>query len=192
MNHPLSLFAYCPRCGAAGFAPHDARSKRCGACGFVFYANASAATVAVVFDRRGRLLVTRRAFEPAKGTLDLPGGFVDPGEGIDEGLRREVREETGGEVAAARYLFPCPTCMPTAALRCTPPTLSFYAAWRTTAPCVRPTMPSNSSGCRARRCVPNASAWRRCAAAWSVCCRILKQLLVFYKTAAALCSGKCQ
>ena len=108
MNHPLSLFAYCPRCGAAGFAPHDTRSKRCGACGFVFYANASAATVAVVFDRRGRLLVTRRAFEPAKGTLDLPGGFVDPGEGIDEGLRREVREETGGEVAAARYLFSLP------------------------------------------------------------------------------------
>lgn len=45
---------------------------------------------------------------PRAGTLDLPGGFVDPGESVEESLRREVREETGGEVAEAAYLFSLP------------------------------------------------------------------------------------
>ncbi|GAY31403.1 bifunctional NMN adenylyltransferase/Nudix hydrolase [Bacteroidaceae bacterium] len=108
MNHPLRLFRYCPRCGSTRFGSHDSRSKCCADCGFTYYHNASTATVAVIFDSHGRLLVTRRAFDPARGTLDLPGGFVDPGESVEEGLRREVREETGGEVAEAAYLFSLP------------------------------------------------------------------------------------
>lgn len=105
MPHPLSLFKFCPRCGSAQFAVSDGRSKRCADCGFTYYHNASASTVAVIFNARGELLTARRALEPARGTLDLPGGFVDPGETLEEGCRREVREETGGEVSALRYLF---------------------------------------------------------------------------------------
>lgn len=106
--HPLHIFKYCPCCGAPAFAENDERSKRCAQCGFVFYHNASAATVAVILNTKGQLLVARRAMDPARGTLDLPGGFVDPGESIDEGCRREVREETGAEVVRMRYLFSLP------------------------------------------------------------------------------------
>ena len=107
-KHPLSQFRFCPRCGSPDFREHDARSKHCAACGFTYYHNAAAATVAVIENARGELLVVRRALEPAKGTLDLPGGFVDPGEGVDEGCRREVREETSLEVTTMDFLFSLP------------------------------------------------------------------------------------
>ena len=112
MPHPLSDFHFCPHCGSKDFAEHDAFSKRCGQCGFTFYPNAAAATVAVVQNGRGELLCVVRAREPRKGTLDLPGGFVDPGESLTEGLARELREEVGAELTAAEFLFSLPNAYP--------------------------------------------------------------------------------
>ena len=106
--HLLDKFRYCPACGSAEFHINDARSKRCADCGFTYYINASAATAAFIINDKGELLVARRAFEPAKGTLDLPGGFVDPGESITEGMLREIREETGAEGCIERFLFSIP------------------------------------------------------------------------------------
>ena len=54
------------------------------------------------------LLVVRRAKEPAKDTLDLPGGFCDMGETVEEGMIREIKEETGLEVTEIQYLFSSP------------------------------------------------------------------------------------
>ena len=95
MKHPLDIFGYCPRCGKGGFAINDFKSKRCSGCGFTLYFNAIAAAVAVIVNEKGELLVSRRAKEPAKGTLDLPGGFIDRFETGEEGLAREVLEEIG-------------------------------------------------------------------------------------------------
>lgn len=105
--HPLEQFKYCPKCGSA-FAENNGKSKKCTACGFVYYFNPSAATVGLIFNSRRELLVCRRAKEPAKGTLDLPGGFLDLYETGEEGVAREVFEETGLRVLSARYLFSLP------------------------------------------------------------------------------------
>ena len=54
----------------------------------------------------------RRAREPAKGTLDLPGGFVDPHESAEAAARRELQEETGLVPQSLRYLFSLPNTYP--------------------------------------------------------------------------------
>ena len=84
MEHPFSQFKYCPKCGSVHFEINNEKSKRCANCEFVYY------------------------FNPAKGTLDLPGGFIDMAETGEEGVSREVKEETGMEVKKAEYLFSLP------------------------------------------------------------------------------------
>lgn len=108
MEHPLSQFKFCPKCGSPHFAEHNFKSKQCADCGFTYYFNSSASTVALILNERQELLVCRRAKEPAKGTLDLPGGFIDMAETGEEGVAREVKEETGMTVVKAEYLFTLP------------------------------------------------------------------------------------
>jgi 8-oxo-dGTP diphosphatase len=52
---------------------------------------------AVILDGR-KVLLIRRGSEPLKGQWSLPGGGLETGERLEDGLRREVREETGLEV----------------------------------------------------------------------------------------------
>lgn len=54
------------------------------------------------------MLVARRAKEPAKGSLDLPGGFIDLHETAEEAVIREVSEESGLTVVEPIYLFSIP------------------------------------------------------------------------------------
>ena len=52
---------------------------------------------AVIVDG-GRALVVRRGTEPLKGQWSIPGGMLELGEKLREGITREVKEETGLEV----------------------------------------------------------------------------------------------
>ncbi len=79
------------------------KSFECKECGFTFFINSAASTAALIFDSADRLLVVVRKFDPAKGTYDLPGGFVDPGETAEQAVRREIKEELNLDVAALSY-----------------------------------------------------------------------------------------
>jgi len=108
MQHPLELFKFCPKCGSTNFELHNFKSKHCADCGFTYYQNPSSATAAFILNSKNELLVVCRGKEPAKGTLDLPGGFVDNNETAEEGIRREIKEETGLDVGKVEYLFSIP------------------------------------------------------------------------------------
>ena len=108
MLHPLEAFKFCPRCGSDKFLEKNWNSKKCGACGFEYYKNQASAAVALIYDDEGRLMVTRRAKDPVKGTLDLPGGFVDLNETVEEAVIRELKEETNIDIEIVKYAF----CIP--------------------------------------------------------------------------------
>ena len=50
---------------------------------------------AVVLDAERRVLLVRRGQPPLLGEWSLPGGALELGERLEDGIRREVREETG-------------------------------------------------------------------------------------------------
>jgi len=92
------MFKFCPMCASEKINFSDKKAFRCPDCGMVYYHNTAAATGCVISvpDANGeRLLLLVRDKEPGKGKLDLPGGFVDAGEGAPEGLYREIQEELG-------------------------------------------------------------------------------------------------
>ena len=51
--------------------------------------------VGAVVVQQGRVLLVRRASEPLKGQWSLPGGMLELGESLADGVIREVKEETG-------------------------------------------------------------------------------------------------
>lgn len=85
-------FTHCPGCGAR--RPERAEPLSCR-CGFHYYFNPAVAVGGLITDADGRMLFIRRARDPGRGKLGLPGGFVDAGESAEEALRREVEEEVG-------------------------------------------------------------------------------------------------
>ncbi|WP_029904785.1 NUDIX domain-containing protein [Prevotella sp. 10(H)] len=106
--HPLTQFKFCPKCGSDRFVENNFKSKKCEDCGFVYYFNSCSSTIAIIINDNKELLVATRAHEPVKGTLDLPGGFVDMEETGEEAVAREVLEETGLKVENVKYLFSIP------------------------------------------------------------------------------------
>jgi ADP-ribose pyrophosphatase YjhB (NUDIX family) len=85
--------------------------------------------------KRSRLLMLTRGHEPKRGSIDLPGGFLESGEDLEAAARRELREETGLSVGRASVFGVYWDRYDLAGFG-TIPTLNYYwfARWRSGAP----------------------------------------------------------
>jgi NAD+ diphosphatase len=101
------LFDFCPRCGSQR-ASSSANPFHCATCGHTQYFNPAVAVAAILLGPDNRVLLLRRAKDPGKGKLGLPGGFVDVGETAEDALRREIREEVNLEVNSLEFLCTLP------------------------------------------------------------------------------------
>ncbi|HIR72563.1 MAG TPA: (deoxy)nucleoside triphosphate pyrophosphohydrolase [Candidatus Coprenecus pullicola] len=60
--------------------------------------------VAAVLVRDGRVFATQRGYGEFKDKWEFPGGKMEAGEGREEALRREIREELDAEIAVGKLL----------------------------------------------------------------------------------------
>ncbi len=97
---------YCPYCGggvALGLLPTEDRPRLVCDQGHILYVNPKV-IVGVIPERRGRILLMRRAIEPRYGAWTYPGGFMEIDETVEECAVREAREEVGVEVRLAELV----------------------------------------------------------------------------------------
>ncbi len=78
--------------------PGDDRERLvCDDCGFVWYQN-PIIVVGTVPIWEDRVALVKRSIEPRLGCWTLPAGFMEVGETVEAGARRETLEESGAEV----------------------------------------------------------------------------------------------
>ncbi|HYH74867.1 MAG TPA: NUDIX domain-containing protein, partial [Candidatus Saccharimonadales bacterium] len=84
---------YCHRCGTELHHKGLHHVYEC-AQGHIIYANASPAVGAILLNDKNEVLIMARGQAPGIGALTIPGGFCNGAESIEDGLFREIYEET--------------------------------------------------------------------------------------------------
>jgi len=99
--HSSQLF--CGRCGSSARPDAGGNSRRCvnSECGREIFPRVDPAIIVLVTDA-DRCLLGRQSGWP-EGLYSTIAGFVEPGESLEDAVRREVYEETNVRVAAIRY-----------------------------------------------------------------------------------------
>ncbi len=95
------IHQYCGSCGAPTEFKTDERAKICLQCGLTNYPRLSPAVIVAVLKKKQILLGRNKRFKlPFYSVL---AGFVEPGETLEQCVRREIREEVGIKVKNIRY-----------------------------------------------------------------------------------------
>ncbi len=98
---------FCVKCGAKALVQSGEKAFACEACDFVYFHNVATGVCAVI-RYQNKILLVKRAEQPALGKWDFPGGFVDYNESNEQALSRELQEELALSVDTMGYLFSFP------------------------------------------------------------------------------------
>lgn len=102
-EEPIKAYTYCPKC-AGQFEPKGGNWLQCTSCKYNFFVNAAPAVGVLIFNNKNQVLLARRKFDPKKGTWQIPGGFMNPGEIPEKAIIREAEEELGVQIRVDRYV----------------------------------------------------------------------------------------
>lgn len=92
-EHIKNQFKYCPYCGSKDVFIFDSiKIFKCKHCNRTYFVNPAAAVAALIETPQG-IIFTERRFDPKKGFIDSPGGFLNLNERAEDGIRRELLEE---------------------------------------------------------------------------------------------------
>ncbi|GAB4460241.1 MAG: NUDIX hydrolase [Armatimonadaceae bacterium] len=101
-------YKFCPFCQTvleARRIPDPGPVRRvCPSCRFIQWGNSKPTASGIVVNDRGFILLAKRGIEPFRGMWDIPGGFLEAGEHPEDGVRRELFEETGLTVAVTALI----------------------------------------------------------------------------------------
>lgn len=92
---------FCACCGARTVSARGGAMRTCGACSTEHFPRVNPVAIMLVV-RGDRCLLGRQAVWP-RGMYSALAGFIEPGETIEEAVRREVKEEAGIDVGEVRY-----------------------------------------------------------------------------------------
>ncbi|AJE82490.1 NUDIX family hydrolase [Streptomyces albus] len=105
------LHRFCSRCGERTAIAAAGHIRRCAACGAEHYPRTDPAVIMLVTDAKDRALLGRQVHWP-EGRFSTLAGFVEPGESIEDSVRREVFEEAGVVVGEVEYVASQPWPFP--------------------------------------------------------------------------------
>ena len=94
---------FCANCGTPTEPYDGGHERRCPACGAHHFPRTDPVVIVRVTDVRDRLLLGRQSSWPA-GRFSVLAGFVEPGETLEEAVRREVLEESNIAVDGVAYV----------------------------------------------------------------------------------------
>ncbi|MBB5372028.1 NAD(+) diphosphatase [Acidocella aromatica] len=119
--HWRATHKYCPACGGATVPVRGGWVLHCGGCGRENFPRIDAAVIMLV-TRGGKLLLGQsHRFPPERNFYSTLAGFVEPGESLEDAVRREVLEEVGVRVGEVVYHSSQPWPFPASLM------LGFYA-----------------------------------------------------------------
>lgn len=90
----MFAFKHCPNCGAKYTADPVGVMQTCSSCKMSEWHNPRPVVLGLIPTTTDGLIIVQRGIEPAHGEWALPGGYLDFGETWQEGVVREVFEET--------------------------------------------------------------------------------------------------
>lgn len=96
------MFDYCPKCQSSKIELKEEQCLMCPECQFTYYHNVAASVAAIIIYQE-KILFTIRAKSPGIDLLDLPGGFADANESLEQALTREIKEELGLDIDKWQY-----------------------------------------------------------------------------------------